>query len=104
MQGEMEHRRAKRFVSRTSKKGYATGISKHVQREGLIQRLRPSLTSIFTRQREGRRVGGDPLPRSSPTVHHDMATSQKNWVNVYDFEYRDSHGDPAAKVQCMYSL
>ncbi|KAI5896073.1 uncharacterized protein SCHCODRAFT_02492911 [Schizophyllum commune H4-8] len=95
--GEMEHRRVKRFASRTSKKDYASGISKHVQREGLIQRLRSSLTSVFTRQRDGKRLDSDPLPRSSPTVHHDMATSQRNWVNIYDFEYQDARGDPAAK-------
>ncbi|KIM63149.1 hypothetical protein SCLCIDRAFT_24518 [Scleroderma citrinum Foug A] len=88
--GELEHRRIKRFYSRTNKIGFTRAITKHQQRERLLHKIReenralvkadegaldPSTAS--TERPSLHFVDQEPLPNCPPDAHYQMSQGKK---------------------------
>jgi hypothetical protein len=103
-QGELEHRRIKRFYPRTSKVGLTQQIAKHQRRERLLHNLsKPSRAT--TKNNPMASVGfqeSDPLPYTSPTAHHHISNSNRHhndltaWLGTHS-------GDPALAVRYFFN-
>ncbi|TRM55442.1 hypothetical protein BD626DRAFT_596884 [Schizophyllum amplum] len=95
--GESEHRRVKRFAPRTTHKDYEAGISKHVQREALVNSMQEKLASLSERKkRTGPSLDEGNSQPISPLDHHAVAVSQKNFLDIDDWA-RANRDDPAVK-------
>jgi hypothetical protein len=102
-QGELEHRRVKRFYPRTSKVGFTQQIAKHQRRERLLHNLsklslpenHPTAAVSFQES--------DPLPYTPPTVHHHISNSNRYYNNLTGWLGTHS-GDPALIVCYCVSL
>ena len=106
-QGELEHRRVKRFYSRTNKVGSTKQIAKHQRRERLLHNL-SKLSAPKSNPTAA--VGfqeSDPLPFTLPTVHHHISNSNRYHDNMTAWLGTHS-GDPALMVlisstaRCLY--
>ncbi|TRM61255.1 hypothetical protein BD626DRAFT_558654 [Schizophyllum amplum] len=96
--GESEHRRVKRFAPRTGKKDYATGISKHVDRERLVHDINEKNAPLLATKRDPKHSfdESESLPPTSPKDDYNIAESQRDFDNIYKW-MRDNKDDPAAK-------
>ncbi|TRM55908.1 hypothetical protein BD626DRAFT_587637 [Schizophyllum amplum] len=94
--GESEHRRVKRFAPRTGKKDYAAGISKHVDRESLVNHMKQTNTTLFSTGKARDRADEDSPPLASPLDHHSIARSERNTDDVYRWAL-ENRDDPAAE-------
>ena len=115
-QGELEHRRVKRFYSRTNKIGFTRAIAKHQQRERLLHRIRQENQAIAAaaEEREIRlpTVGGErpslhfvdqePLPNCAPDAHYQISQGKKFYWDLGAWLARNK-GDKALEVR-PYSL
>jgi len=104
-QGELEHRRVKKFFSRTNKKQYQRQIAKHEQRERRLHQMRmgnqptlnPSVSSTASSAPALAPHDLDPLPFTDPAVHYHMSQSQRNYIDITSW-LADNKQDPALKV------
>jgi hypothetical protein len=116
-QGELEHRRVKRFYPRTNKSAsFTQQISKHQRREQILRKIRDRVlaherddkdmaTSASKSQRSAKRLedivvpfaASEPLPPASPEKHHQISTSRRYPINF--MQWTDEHwDDPAIRV------
>src|SRR5271170_5443614 len=87
-QGELEHRRVKRFYSRTNKMHFTQQITKHEQRERILNDVHihdqaaqrkatdNPLTAVLDFHDE------DPLPYTSPSSHYHISESTRYPLNI----------------------
>ena len=101
-QGELEHRRVKRFYSRTSKVGFTQQITKHQRRERLLHNLSKSSTPENNPTAAVSFRDSDPLPYTSPTVHHHISNSNRYYENLTTWLGTYS-GDPALTVCHLFN-
>ncbi|KAI6113765.1 hypothetical protein EDD16DRAFT_1124651 [Pisolithus croceorrhizus] len=76
--GELEHRRVKRFYSRTNKIAFACGIAQH-------QRHEWQLHVIQEKHAHFKDDAEEPLPKCMPEVHYQISQSRKNYCNIAAF-------------------
>ena len=126
VQGELEHRRAKRFYPRTDRKKHMGQIAQHTRRERILEaihlrehRLRreaerrariahrdnlPAPSSSHpvppVRKRGRPRTRDRLLHPSEPIpfdLHHQLSNSQRDYFNMLEFVHR-AKDDPALEV------
>lgn len=68
-QGELEHRRVKRFYARTNKVQFVLQITKHQRREELLRRIRKRLDDLARKRR------APPVPQASNGASQDSVVS-----------------------------
>ena len=103
-QGELEHRRCKRFYPRVhkGKKHYKQGIAKHVQREHNLHNIGQELDLDMNRPAKRHRVlesvsqPGDRVPQA-PQLHYQLPEQSRN-IFMLDSFLRENRRDPAVKV------
>jgi hypothetical protein len=112
-QGELEHRRVKRFYARTNKrKNFGCQIAKQQRRERLLKRIREQ----WTDRREELQTNAtpetlrspapnvsfedsDPLPKTLPEVHHHISNTTRLKENIFRWvDFHEQAGDQAVKV------
>ncbi|KIK26402.1 hypothetical protein PISMIDRAFT_274760 [Pisolithus microcarpus 441] len=76
--GELEHRRVKRFYSRTNKIAFARGIAQHQHRERLLHIMKERKTRSEDETEE-------PLPKCLPEAHYQIGQSRKDYCNITAF-------------------
>jgi hypothetical protein len=115
-QGELEHRRAKRFYVRTSKNQHERQITRLERRERALLRIEtrkrkeqnPASATPTTnsKRKKGLKPNMNPrvdfteseaLPYTAPEQHHHISASRNFPVNLTRF-LAENHGDPATKV------
>lgn len=96
-QGELEHRRVKRFYPRTSKVGFVQQIAKHQRRERVLHNLSKTTTSENVTTAAVSFQESDPLPYTPPTAHHHISNSNRYHDNLTGWLGTHS-GDPALTV------
>jgi hypothetical protein len=100
-QGELEHRRVKKFFSRTNKKQYQRQITKHEQRERRLHQMQTGNQPTLKRSASSTPAlafhDSDPLPFTDPAVHYHMSQSQRHYIDVTSW-LADNKQDPALKV------
>jgi len=105
----LEHRRVKRFYARTNKNTkFGLQIAKHTRREALLraikQREKDEIAAASTEKpSEGEQVSlqftdNEPLPYTSPRVHHHISDSQRYHDDITRFLTKNCN-DPAMKVR-----
>jgi hypothetical protein len=109
-QGELEHRRSKRFYPIVRKGRHAVGIGKVVSRERLLQlisqRTIRSNRSTHPKVRlspKGRKPVKESLPPTSPTTHHHISAETRNKVDIADL-LDENEGDPALEVRIQANI
>ena len=100
-QGELEHRRPKRFYLIVHKGRHAVGIGNAVSREQLIQQITQrrvgAAHSKFRLTPKGRKPVKEPLQHTSPIAHHHMSAETRNKVDIADL-LDENEGNPALEV------
>lgn len=100
IQGEVEHKRVKKFYPRTQKRKYTQGIAKQQRRERLlhlISQIDPySSKPVGHSESKLAQVSKD-LPPVSPYEHHQMSTATEQKINIIQW-LDDNQDDPALKV------
>lgn len=112
IQGELEHRRVKRFYVRSNKNKYARQCARHERRERMLSKRKvrnakgkakaqEKTASVAAAPLEASPAlafaDSDKLPFTSPKVHHHISESNRfkqdipTWLNA-------NAGDPALKV------
>lgn len=97
-QGELEHRRVKRFYKRTNKTRFERQIAKH---ERMERHYRKYVNTL--RDKTGGRTTSraalpmDPTDDASPRQHYSIAKRDRDHVDIYSLAHRHA-GDPALKV------
>ncbi|RPD56887.1 hypothetical protein L227DRAFT_587910 [Lentinus tigrinus ALCF2SS1-6] len=102
--GELEHRRVKRFYSRTNKNSeFAGQIAKHQRREALIYKVASTapIAALRRRRKLGRRLqlqatDKDPLSLTLPTQHYHISDDPRNTVKLDAFAH-ENQDDPACE-------
>jgi len=106
-QGELEHRRSKRFYPIVRKGRHAVGIGKAVSRERLLQLIsQRTIGSTHPKVRpspKGRKPVEESLPHTSPTTHHHISAETRNKVDIADL-LDENEGDPALEVRIKANL
>jgi len=102
-QGELEHRRSKRFYLIVQKGRHAIGIGKAVSQEQLIQLIaQRGVSATHSKVQpnpKGCKQVKEPLPHTSPTTHHHMSAKTQNKVDIADLlDENEGPGDPALEV------
>jgi hypothetical protein len=100
IQGELEHRRVKRFYARTNKFQFTAQIAKHQQRERILRKIRHRVQQANATQAKPAVVAfeeSEPLPQTPPSVHHHMSESTRHWENITAW-LATNRADPALKV------
>jgi hypothetical protein len=98
-QGELEHRRSKRFYPIVRKGNHAVGIGKAVSRERLLQLIsQRTIHPKVRRSPKGRKPVKESLPHTSPTTHHHISAETRNKVDIADL-LDENEGDPALEVR-----
>lgn len=112
-QGELEHRRVKRFYVRTNKTlSFTRQITKHERRERVLERIRQGerarQSSAPATSSEPPRAfvpftDSEPLPKTSPEVHSHISHSKRARINI--FQWLEAHaGDDALRVRPVLSF
>jgi hypothetical protein len=131
-QGELEHRRAKRFYPRTDKKNHMGQIAQHTRRERILESIHRRELQLREKERRARIAGGDgllapssPQQKSSsrrkrgrpskknimmhcrrplpPNIHHQLSDSERDHFNILQFAH-DHRDDPAVTVRTYRRL
>lgn len=129
IQGELEHRRVKRFYSRTNKFKFTRQISKHERRERILHKIRSQKRKGKTVLRQGVQLvnrsnstppshlnyveprptaavsfqESDPLPYTPPTAHHHISDSTRHYENIAAW-LSTNQGDPALQVCIIFFI
>jgi len=107
MQGELEHRRVKRFYSRTNKNNVGSQIAKHERRERLLRaisrRREGSADNLSAPEPEASRVSlnfdvSEALPPTPPSQHHHISEERKHHLNIPTW-LKENEGDLAVQVR-----
>lgn len=123
-QGELEHRRVKRFYARTSRKNYRGQIAQHIRREKILHDIveretarrhriaGDSTTAVgnaqsgATRRKRGRPrkekptldlYEDDPLTATPFNAQHQISDSEREHSDITIWALKNAH-DPAVKV------
>jgi hypothetical protein len=88
-QGELEHRRVKRFYKTTNKVKFAEGIAKRQRREKILHNI--SLLDPSHAKKD------DVLPPTTPEVHYHMSSNTKSYSDLLEWA-GDRADDPAYSV------
>ena len=106
-QGELEHRRLKRFYKRVHKGQHVSGITKQHLRERRVVKLNETAPKNTKARRQKRRYGAlvdsddETLPPTQPQQHYHMASSV--WAKIHLSRWLgENHDDPALKVSTGY--
>jgi hypothetical protein len=110
-QGELEHRRVKRFFSRTNKVAFSWQITKHECRERILQKIRHRKSAEQEASQSSASNGlaylnfedSDPLPYTDPTVHYHISNSVRYYENFAKW-LGNHQEDPAFRVCVSFSL
>lgn len=109
LQGELEHRRVKRFYTRTNKIKFTRGIAMQQRRERLLHRLQDIEHQTSTDHDNLAEANGnenqpflhfvdkEPLPYCSPEDHYQMSSSQKHYWDISAWLHKNRN-DVAIKV------
>ena len=89
LQGELEHRRVKRFYKTTNKVKFTEGIAKRQQRERILHKM--SLLDPSRTKRD------DVLPPTPPEAHYHMSAHTKSYSDLLAW-FGERSEDPAYKV------
>ena len=117
-QGELEHRRVKRFYARTNKrKNFGLQIAKHQRRERLLKQIRERWKDREELQTKAARLDSetlhspapnvpfedsDPLPKTLPEVHYHISNTTRLNDNVFRWvDFHEQNGDDAVKVSSL---
>ncbi|KAE9389208.1 hypothetical protein BT96DRAFT_1025149 [Gymnopus androsaceus JB14] len=96
--GEGEHKRPKRFYSRTNKNRFTIQATRHENRSRMLRKIRCSVpTSNSTRTRRRVALGPDnaeQLPLTDPSLRYHMAGGKKYFEDIPSL-VQDNEGDPA---------
>lgn len=106
LQGELEHRRVKRFYARTNKNNAHHQITKLERREVFMEkclhrRVRDIPNRIKPALRRRTQLGfleSESLPYTSPDIHHHISKSQLTYVNAG--KWSEAHGSDPAVLVC----
>jgi hypothetical protein len=105
VQGELEHRRVKKFYAWTNKNDYARQIAQLERRQrllrGISQRLQQSMVAKQPQSESGEVP--ERLFKTSPTAHHHISEHRGNRINLRKW-VADNHGDPAMKESQLVSF
>ena len=100
LQGELEHRRVKRFYATTNKVQYAFGIAKQQRRERLLFKMNENLSACKSSARKSRRSEARrPRQLIPPDVHYYMSPTTKNYGDISSW-VADHSEDHAYTVKC----
>ena len=106
-QGELEHRRSKRFYPIVRKGRHAGGIGKAVSRERLLQLIsQKTIGSTHPKVRlspKGRKPVKESLPQTLPITHHHISAETRNKVDIADV-LDENEGDPALEVRIQANI
>jgi len=106
-QGELEHRRSKRFYPIVRKGRHAIGIGKAVSRERLVQVITQRGVGATHRKAQPHRKGRKPvkeyLQYTSPSIHHHISTETRNKVDIADL-LDENEGDLALEVRIQSDI
>lgn len=114
-QGELEHRRVKRFYPRTQKGKFTLGITKQQRREQHLRKLKelsPNLRMNDSKKKSpplDPRLSfedHDPLLPTLPSQHYQMSSEQRHKLNLSQWLH-ENRDDPALKVSrpiCIYLM
>lgn len=97
-QGELEHRRVKKFYKRTNKTRFERQIAKHERMERHYRKYMDAL-----RRKTGGQKAPQPKPSSdaanddSPRQHYSIAHRDRDHIDLYALSSKYI-GDPALKV------
>lgn len=106
-QGELEHRRVKRFYARTNKNAYVRQIARQERRERLLRGIEKRMrsASILGMVAPPDAVASQPeyLPPTAPRAHHHISEDRRYGITVRAYleaaEQPTGHSeDPAIKV------
>ena len=123
-QGELEHRRVKRFYARTNKnKAFTRQITRQQRRERIIRKIRERLkkqddinAARLSKDAEVPDLPvnsegihspspavpfeeSDALPQTTPEVHHHISNSTRQKENIFKWvDYHERNGDQAVRV------
>ena len=115
IQGELEHRRCKRFYPRVHKGLFASGIAREVCRERILQFTvknhgliaeRPSRKKQKTLSRKSLSIPfseSERLPPANPDQHYQMSNDTRHPVDISRM-LGDCHGDPGCNVRIITFL
>jgi len=100
-QGELEHRRLKRFYVRTNKgRKFERQISRHQRRERLLRTIAHQVEQSAVPQTEGLIIPAtecEPLAATAPEQHHHIANGKLFKLNLFRM-VDENEGDRALKV------
>jgi hypothetical protein len=104
-QGELEHRRIKRFFARTNKNNHPHQIAKHERRERRLHSMKLQGAAGIdgkqqTRQSKSLPLDQDPLPYTDPAAHYHISPSTRHFVNITNW-LGDNVDDPALQVNYL---
>jgi len=114
LQGELEHRRVKRFYPRVSKAKFTSGIAKQQRRERILFRMsEQELPTKSLKRGKGQVIArhsssaddspmvpfeeSEPLAYSDPNTHYHIATSTRYFLNLPQWLSKHA-GDAALQV------
>ena len=95
-QGELEHRRIKRFYARTNHRAFQCQISRHERRTARLRSIKKRMATTDT----STVLGGDEderLPHSDPSKHYHISNSRKVHFNITKW-LADNKADQAVTV------
>lgn len=120
-QGELEHRRVKRFYARTNKrKTFGRQIAKQQRRERLLKQIReqwkekeklqtkatqPDSETLHSPAPNVSFENSDPLPKMLPEVHHHISNTTRLKENIFRWvDFHEQNGDDAVKVSLVTDM
>jgi hypothetical protein len=115
VQGELEHRRCKRFYPRVHKGKFAPGIAREVRRERILQFKAKNHGPVATRppQKKRKKISGksfsipfsqsEPLPRANQDLHYQMSNETRHPHDI-TMMLGEHYGDPALEVSTLLFL
>jgi hypothetical protein len=100
-QGELEHRRVKKFYAKTNKNNATSQIAKHQRREAIIRALASKDPSKQPRS-HGQPSGNDTTSFMSPKDHHHIADSQREHCDILGW-VSENKNNPSIKVNACHN-
>jgi hypothetical protein len=108
VQGELEHRRAKRLYGRTNKNHAIRQMTRHERRETRLLRARAASTAFpalaskakIVKESHSHHVAfseNEPLPYVDADMHHHISDSKRHYQDAFSFAQKNPD-DPATKV------
>ena len=111
-QGELEHRRVKRFYPRTHKGQFTLGITKQQRREQHLRKMKELSPNSCMNNRKKKSSpldprlsfqDHDPLLPMLPSQHYQMSTEERHKLNLSQW-LCENQDDPALEVSCLIDI